>query len=123
MSFTADEVVPAETWNFRPHVDADGPLAEPTRERLEEFQRAIVELVEEDRVAREAAGDTPRPYTERYDFGEKLEARARDLVIGVCQGSPSREQVEALPARVQSAFVGWVLELFGPEVPSGGTPS
>lgn len=131
MTFTATEIVPEEMWDFRPHVEAGGTIPEPSRERLEEFQRGLLELADESRAdaraharaAGEDEGTAEQALTEQYDISGKQWDRALDLVVGICHGSPTREQIDGLPGRVQKAFVEHVIGLFGPEVVSGGTPS
>jgi len=124
VSFTAAEAVPAETWDFRPHVDAHGTIPEPPDEELKQFQRGLLELSDDVRAERKARGDdTEVALTEQYDLSEKQWARATDLVVALCAGSPTREQIEGLPGRVQTAFLQHVIGLYGPEVSSGVTAS
>jgi hypothetical protein len=124
VSFTAAEAVPEETWDFRPHVDAHGTIPEPTEEHLKTFQRGLLEITDEVTAERRGRGeDAEVSLTEQFDLSEKQWAKATDMVVQICAGSPSREQIDGLPGRIQTAFLQHVLELYGPEVSGGGTTS
>jgi hypothetical protein len=109
MGFDAAATSPLD-FTFRPHADVNGTIPDPTDDRVREFFRAI------DRLGRELATATDDVDDDNPDRAETIErivedvgARELDAVVELCSGTPSREQLKALPHRVQRAFIDWLI--------------
>lgn len=125
---------------------AKGTVPEPSNERLEAFGRRFNRLqqlmneADDARLSREAAAlDKPAAKskksamttldalekwtTENSEQGEELPPELKkaeqvyiDLLDYVCQGSPSRAEIAAMPGRTRAAFMGWLVgELLVPK--------
>jgi hypothetical protein len=109
--------------------DAKGTIPEPTQDALDRFTAHVRELATDPEIAALVAlGDNPDPAAVVAAIGEMPEEKLLgvtegmlSVIIDVCSGTPSEEQIRALPPRVRNAFVGWVSgELVGP---TGPTPA
>lgn len=110
--------------------EARGTIPEPSQEALEGFTDRLREIaLDPDMVDVIALGDNPAPEQVVAALGrvsqEKLE-RVMDetvtAVVQVCNGTPSEDQIRALPPRVRNAFVGWLSEqLVGPTQPTAAS--
>jgi hypothetical protein len=110
--------------------EAKGTIPEPSQAALDNFQKHVREMATDPEIAALVAlADDADPAAVIEAIGampaEKLtdvNNRMVDAIIDVCSGSPSAEQVRALPPRVRNAFIGWVSgELVGPTGPTPGS--
>lgn len=106
-----------------------GTIPEPSRDAVDAFKGHAKRILEDEgidlsRFAPIAAlGENPAPGEIiaavaavmpelEGDTLEKLQSAQLEAVIELCEaageGAPTREQIEALPARYQEAFVGWL---------------
>jgi hypothetical protein len=121
MAFKANTTVHALDYDFRPHVDAVGTTPEPSDKAVRHFLYEIQKLMEK-------MPDTEDPnFIDRFremseeDF-DALADQVLDLVAEITQGSPTRDEIAALPHRIQRAYINWLRkELTDPEVPSAAT--
>lgn len=132
MSFNAGEVVANDDLDFD-FADVGGPkgtVPEPTRDRLDAYWASVREgmevagLDQERMLEAEKLGgaDTPEGRAALVAImaeatPEKLSEMTRgriQAIADLCAGQPSREEIDALPYRVQEAFFGWLLEKFRP---------
>lgn len=123
MGFDAADSVDPLDWSFAPYVDASGTVPEPTHEMVENLFAAIRGLAV---AAGIAPGASRREAIEAFAaIPEKVQRKqtkaTMDALIGFCQGSPSREQIEALPYRPLNAFVGWLVGQFAGDAGKGAT--
>lgn len=106
-------------YNFEPYVEgAKGTIPEPSTNQIEElieFLRQILPVqTDEDGKATlnlsalmERFGDKDR---------DEVEAIVNTGIANVCSGTPSAEQIAALPWRPKQRFYGWLLgTLLSPE--------
>jgi len=126
MAFDASKTVSALEYNFAPFQDVKGCTPEPSTDAVRHF------LYETGRLADEAVGggtegDSDEAIAEkiRTMTEEDYTAIAEeilDLTAELTQGEPSRDEIAALPHRIQRAYMAWLRkELTDPEAPSAGT--
>lgn len=112
--FDAAGAVEPLDWNFRPHVDASGTIPEPTDSQVTKLMETL----------RLVIGEQPLERLSKMSEDEQraVNDQLLDAVVTVCSSSPSREQIEGLPFRVQRAFFGWLFgSLLDPQLPTAGT--
>jgi len=112
--------------------DAKGTIPEPSNERVNKFlrkQRTKLESVgikvedfdpnDQQKSMTAIAKSLSTASAEDID---KVALEMVDAFAELCDGTPSREQIAALPQRIQSAFFGWLMgKLTSPESAAGGT--
>lgn len=122
--FDAGNVVAPLDWDFTAFGGGRGRVPEPTDGQIRAFRRALLDLARtlapgadvataHDAVQTVAAADA--------DALERVEDQWEAAVVDLCQGSPSREDLARLPARVKAAFFGWVTGELVTD-PTGSTP-
>lgn len=120
--FVVSEEVEDLSYDFTKFVkDAAGIIPEPSGVQLNAFRKAISE------VTREALATVPddkavKALTSRQQFSLVADFLGRDdsvlaekmahIAADVCSGTPSFEDISALPARPAQAFYGWLTEVF-----------
>lgn len=140
MGFKAKDVVEALDYDFHPHVDARGVIAEPSTKQIRQLQsrqRAAVQrlgydLDEDDET--QTANILKIMSSLDDDQLREIQDEQIDAVSEVCGceydadaeewsgGNPSRDEIVALPFRLQQAFFGWLMgEIFDPEATAVGT--
>lgn len=122
--FSADTVEPLD-YDFtgitpdggKTYCKGKGTIPEPSQARLEGFSKAIRELYEvsADATAKEIEKKMDRAEAEK-DAKEKQD-QLLELTAEFCQNSPTKEELEGLPPRVQRLFFKHIFrELTDPEV-------
>lgn len=137
--FVAETVVEKLDWNFTPYAGV-GTVAEPTVEQVNEFWAEYLALARSisNRAQRNQrdTGDIPEELTDEELKEEILNGkhqgaetvRQRNEIIaklcgavsndstGVLEGgSPSLQDIQKLPARLQLAFEGWIIGALTPQ--------
>lgn len=126
-------------WNFpynlNPYVDAKGHIPPPPQELLDTFERDMGRLLAEyEKAARDAEDAERKAQEARGEEGSEdvfarqlsqmdqyLEEKAtalgkmKDIVAKLCQGSPSREDLDALPEYVFRRFSDAIGRKINPE--------
>lgn len=99
--FVSKEVVHALDWDFTAHLgkDAKGTIPEPTQSAVEKFNRASKDI---------NPGGLAALMDMESDEAEATAVLFKDAIAELTQGEPSREMLDALPARVLTAFTGWI---------------
>ena len=101
-------------------------IPEPSEQQVTDFFREWWTLIEKNRTwdgEKPAEDETPEQRDERLerDFVAQqnaalaVTARRRELLSEVCSGTPSVEELEALPHRVQRAFIGYIMRMLDPQ--------
>lgn len=129
-------------WNFpynlNPYVDATGYIPPPPQELLDSFTRDMGRLMAEYEKAARDAEDAQRKADEaRQDQEEDSEeiltrqlaeldqyleekrtamGRMKNITAKLCQGSPSREELDGLPEYVFQRFADTIGRKINPEV-------
>lgn len=107
--------------------DAKGSVPEPTQDRLDGFTHALRQLATDPDIAELASlGSDPDPQQVVAVLATVPEEKLQGVndamlqaVIDLCAGSPSEQQIRALPPRIRTAFIGWLSgELVGPTGPT-----
>lgn len=124
-AFSAENVVEPLAWDFAPYVNAKGTIPEPTDRQIAEFLSGIKRVVKE----AEADADLPQNVDatdpaavlsalDALDPEKTVEAAGKmgAVYAGLCSGTPSAEQIMALPMRVRTIFFSWLQdEVMNPE--------
>lgn len=115
-------------YDFNPYLDIAGTIVEPTSDQIDVFRQsmtnAYTELDIDPEMLKAAVSGDIGDHAESVlaHFGEimastsELETKTAQIVAVLCAGSPSEENIMALPYRVRQAFLGWVTgTFFSPE--------
>lgn len=124
--FDATTAVEALDFNFRPHVDVSGTIPEPSDAQINRFFKDLQALVKQ--ATGSAGAITPTPdqtiawlsalSADQMQESSRATAAAVDRL---CSGTPSAEQILALPFRLQQAFIGWLMGMMRPEAGNAAT--
>lgn len=125
-AFRAEGVVEALDWDFAPYVNARGTIPEPTDRQIAEFLTGVKKVV------KDAEADVPADVTDpaavlsaldELDPDKTIEAAGKMCAVysGLCSGTPTAEQIQALPMRVRTIFFTWLQdEVMNPEAAGPG---
>lgn len=126
--FQASEIKPLD-YNLRPYVEASGTVPEPTRARQAEFTKRMTKLANTTNLPEirnlspeeqeKAIQDDPGLIDRMLELGDEAESELREAVANLCGGSegqPTREELDALPPRIFTAFYRWILAETTPEM-------
>lgn len=117
-------------YNLRPYADVIGEIPPPTQERMDRFQRNVAMLMLElEKAERDAAEAQDRASgSDGFDYDkavtevdEAMAEKARiigvmkDHVSELCNGKPTRKQLDKLPEYVFRAFNDYIGGLVNPE--------
>lgn len=110
----------------RPYCTGKGYVTEPTKGDLEAYQEKV------QRIFREALRQAPtveNPSIEETrammeqadnDEGARLLEELYEITVDICDGSPSKDELDELPARYQQGFCIWLAqELTSPKYQTG----
>lgn len=107
--FDAGKAVDPLDWSLRPYVDATGTVPEPTDTEFRAYMRTMKQLTGVD----EAATDDELNRRLSGLDDDALQQMTDDLIaalVKLTKGSPSVEQIKAMPQRPQRAFVRWLMQ-------------
>lgn len=98
-----------------------GAIPEPTETQLEGYSSGVKTIFGLDEAADDA--DTKEKVEGQIvKANESVTKKLMGLTSALCQGSPSKAELEELPPRYRNAFLKWVYaEVTNPEVSSGAT--
>jgi hypothetical protein len=107
-AFSAADAVVKLDWNFRPFVDANGTVPEPTTDQVGAFfddLRVILDRPEDD------TDQNVVQFMGQMSRDQKLFADPKLLAAhaALCSDQPTAEQLAGLPHRHRQAFFGWVI--------------
>lgn len=98
-----------------------GTIAEPSREALDAFWEGRRHILEEagidlgeiesvNPLEPEGRVALTRAFASIPEERRKAMAPAQiENVARLCEGTPSKDEIEALPGRIQDAFIGWLM--------------
>jgi hypothetical protein len=116
-----------------------GTIPEPPRELVEAFnnyfrnaaEKAGLDVAElAELMVPEAPGEPPSSERMRAlvklsldhpEANQQLDKARIEALVKLCQGTPSKEQITALPYRHQEAFFGWLTSKFARPSSTNGT--
>lgn len=131
--FDAAEAVERLDYDFRPHVEAHGTIPEPSREELDEFWEGRRRILEDAGVSlAELEGFDPldpqsrRAIIEAFasipeEKRKAMSPAALDNVAALAKGKPTRDELDALPGRLQDAFIGWLMGMLSNPTSQNGS--
>lgn len=97
--FDSGKAVHALDWNFSAHGGPKGTIPEPTQSAVEKFNRTTGDIL---------PGGLKALLEMEPEEQETASALFKDAIAELAQNQPSREELDALPARVLTAFTGWL---------------
>lgn len=111
MGFDASKSVDSLDYDFAPWVEASGTIPEPRQEQVDALFDALREVVT---ASGAEIGATPDAIISGLaglpaEVVKTQSDAMLDALEAFCQGTPSREEIEALPVRPMQAFVGWLV--------------
>lgn len=130
MGFVAGDEVDPLDFDFTKFGGPKGTIPEPSQEAVTKYFRAMARMSAEqseglrakryevsEALAKEAAEAEEAPSIvdlalQAFDENTELGARELDAIAELCSGTPSRADLDLLPARVQKAFAGWLVGQF-----------
>lgn len=126
MGFNAGRAVSPLDYDFSAYVEgAKGTIPEPTQDELEVFLDALGTIAESEQSEERSDAetlDTIRQALSDDGLVKQFWPKVLDALDPICKGTPSRDQIEALPARVRFAFFDWLSsEFVDPTKPSATT--
>lgn len=124
--FNAAEAVEPLDYNFKPFVDAQGTVPEPSADQITAFRKSTMEMYAD--MVPEGFDDTAATTEMVKKVVEFLGADRTEMqekilhtIADVCSDHPSFDELNALPYRHQQAFAGWLSGVF--LLPSLPTPA
>lgn len=102
--FKASEAAPKLDYDFNPHMDVKGTVPEPSQDAMRQYNKEIG-VIYGGKTREEIA---KLPVEDQEEIGAALVAAMAEL----CDGSPSLEELKALPFRTIQAFSGWLMGSF-----------
>lgn len=123
--FDASGVVEGLECRLLPYADFDGVIPEPSDKQVGEYLAALQKALAESREKREARGDVDTSDPEAVaraleeldpeDFA-RTAGKMAAIYSALCSGTPSAEQILALPRRPRLVFYNWLQnEVLNPE--------
>lgn len=115
MGFKPSDAVEALDYDFRPEVDSYGTIPEPTQSDLESLFSDLREIGAKgsmDALASVQPGvDNPGAVLAELpeDLLGNLTGALVAAVAKICKGTPSEDEINALPVRYRQAFLDWLL--------------
>lgn len=115
MGFKPSDAVEALDYDFRPDVESFGTIPEPTQDALEEL------FADLRRIGTQGSLDSLAALQPGVDNPGQALAEIPEDVLGnvtgalvaavakLCQGTPSEDEINALPIRYRQAFIDWLL--------------
>lgn len=125
--FKAEGVVEALDYDFRPYVNAQGTIPEPTDKQITTFMVGLKKTYEDAKGEVPEDADLSDPIAALDSLDPEAQMAGLTHLNGIyaelCSGTPSAEQISQLPLRVRGIFFAWLQgEVMAPEaVPGGGT--
>lgn len=123
LAFDASNAVESFDFNLAPYADSKGTVPEPSSDQVAQFytdlQTGFEAVLPADRVA-DYDLSSPTDLLKlnlslTVDETKALYDRHLDTYAAVCQGTPSRDDLEALPFRLRQAFYGALVGWLRPE--------
>jgi len=125
-AFSAESVVEALDFSFKPYTDAAGTIREPTDKQIASFLTGVKKVVKEseDKLPHADPADPAAVVEAMADLDPEdvvsLMGKMAALYASLCSGDPSKAQILALPMRVRQQFYNWLQqEVMSPEVGPG----
>lgn len=126
-SFVAVDEVEELYYNFKPFVDVEGPIPEPSSIQIRDFRNGFVAMFQEslpdDDTPKSDTDDDGKPKVTAETvkkfiidvIGEdesELEEKTMQLIAAVCSDHPSFDELRELPYRHKQAFSGYIAGAF-----------
>lgn len=117
-------------YDFKAYGGVQGMIPDPSDEMIEQYLRGMRDAAKEFSAAENTEDLSAEQLQELLEDDQNMRlAEAQQVIAGLtaelCGGSPTKEQLLALPFRVRQAFLSWLQgKLVNPESnAAGSTPS
>jgi hypothetical protein len=108
-AFTVESAVEPLDYDFTPY-GGKGTIPEPTRDEVEAYREAVRGVVQ------------AKPTPEDDEQSDEDRDRLATAVAALSKGTPSADEIRALPHRLRIAFARWLWsELVNPTKPGAAT--
>ena len=121
-SFVLQDEVSELTYNFEPY-GGSGVIPEPSSDQIQNFRNALADLLADTPAPNQARDDmTPQQMVSAISSILKRDTHESDekvmhMAADVCSNQPSFDEIQVLPFRARTAFLGWLVgTLILPEV-------
>lgn len=121
-SFVSSEAIDGLDYDFTAHGGGSGSIPEPSSWQVDAFRQFLGKQFEAAQASSGNSGDEERELTTRErvkllsDVLSKDDSEGRaeilDACSAMCSGTPSVEELAALPYRLQQKFFGWLTGVF-----------
>lgn len=109
MGFDAASQVEPLDWDFTKFGGGKGTIPEPSMSELRAFRQKLLDLLPSGDSDEADEADVARLYSLSPEERDRLNDASVDVVAEFCKGSPSLDEILALPGRIRSAFVDWII--------------
>jgi hypothetical protein len=116
--FNAAERVSELSYDFRPYVQLDGVVPEPSSDQIRAFKHSFSEMVTA-AVGDVAGAQEASPLQQFEIFVQylgrdtaEIDEKGLHAMADVCSNKPSFDDLTSAPYRIQQAFLGWLVGLF-----------
>lgn len=117
-AFVLEDELDKLTYDFRPYVDAHGIIPEPSSTQIKGLQSAMRAALKPALEAMNVAADTAdvsalmaalaEPSKADLKAAEAASEAIIHAISDTCSGTPTPDELRALPFRGQQAFIGWL---------------
>jgi hypothetical protein len=126
-AFSAESVVEALDFSFKPYTAAEGTIKEPSDKQIASFLTGIKKVVKESEAKLPSTVDASDPAAVMEALDDlapedvvSLMGKMAGLYADLCSGDPTKAQILALPMRVRQQFFTWLqTEVMSPEAAPG----
>lgn len=121
--FVAADEVPDTRYDLGPYVEAQGEIPQPSNQRWNKYLKSMAGIAAEqaeiadlvDRAGARAFRSNPELMASVTDTTQGMLDQSREAVADLCNGHPTKSQLNKLPDHVFQSFQVWVQGLFGPK--------
>ena len=113
MGFKATEAVEELTYDFHPHVKVAGTIPEPSSKQIEDFRERLISSVKATGLNPEALHSGNVSMEQVDELLDKADGIEEEMLSAVADLTGiAHDTLRALPHRIKSAFMGWVVGQF-----------
>lgn len=118
-SFDVEDELDVIHYNFKPYVDAEGEIPEPSDTEIENFRKTMLKLFNP--VVSKAGGNLTeenlREIATKLNDSEleetsHIQDKLLRAIAKLCSNQPSYVQLKKLPWRGQKKFIGWIMGIY-----------
>ena len=116
MGFKAEDTIEPLDYDFRPHAEVSGTIPEPSSKQVNNFREKVVAALTQSGLDPEMISSGKVKLDNLAQLGELMKKSADiedQVVVEVANLTGiATATLKALPFRIKTAFVGWVMGIF-----------